>query len=733
MIIEKLHIESFGELREYDIELVEGVNLIEGANESGKSTIAAFVRFMLYGLSSRSRGARPSERERYISWETGMCAGSMELRAHGKRMRIERSLKPAGQSFRETLCVVDLADNSPIQGISSLGEYILGVSEDIFSRTAFIGQLEGARIEGDDLTRAVENILFSANEEVNIASALKKLDASRVALLHKNGAGGLIYDLKLKCSALEQQLELAKSKSREILEKENSLSEAKKKRAELEEKQDRLSAELYNYAISKICELFDLLHETESMTEEYDERILELEQKRESLGTREHIELAESKKRELEEAKSGLAKLEAQIADERAALGDKEQSHSITQLDEEVIALNSSNTRIRFEKILSAVFAAIAFLFIAGGAAVVSFGSFADIGKLLVISSALPIVAAVSLALASLVGDRRVMTRLSKLSVASKEELEEKMQLLKEASDSLRELEARAQDERARCTLLERELRELCADTDAQALITSAHELEKELERMRAEQERSCYAAQTIRAQLEPAYDEAICRSKADLSRDMTEESVKEKEREFDFLKKASEALDVRIRELERELAALYPTSEEPARIGEKLTLGESYIKEYEKKHAAYVLAHEMLEKAGESMRESISPRLAMLTGKYMSVLTGGRYSEIGVDSELKITVRTHDGVKRLALLSEGTQDAAYICLRLALTSVLYKSESPVTVFDESFARFDDDRLLRLLVLLANRNDKIQCIMLTSSRREAALAEKLCGISHISL
>lgn len=280
---------------------------------------------------------------------------------------------------------------------------------------------------------------------------------------------------------------------------------------------------------------------------------------------------------------------------------------------------------------------------------------------------------------------------------------------------------------------MEQELAQLCADTDAQTLIASAHELENELERAQRERERSLYAAQTIRTQLEPAYDEATCRSEAELSRGMTEESAKEKDREFDFSKKAGEALDVRIRELERELAALYSTAEEPARIGEKLTLGENYIKEYEKKHAAYVLAHEMLEKAGESMRESISPRLAMLTGKYMSVLTGGRYTEIGIDSELKITVRTQDGVKRLALLSEGTQDAAYICLRLALTSVLYKSESPVTVFDESFARLDDDRLLRLLVLLANRNDKTQCIVLTSSRREAALAEKLGGISHISL
>lgn len=176
------------------------------------------------------------------------------------------------------------------------------------------------------------------------------------------------------------------------------------------------------------------------MTDEYDERIRELEQKRASLGTLEHIELAESKKRDLEEAQSRLASLEAQIAEKRAAIGDTEHSQSSAQLDEELSALNSTNTRIRFERILSAVFATIAFAFIAGGAAVVSFGSFTDIGMLLVISSALPIVLAVVLAVASLIGKRYVDSHLARLSVASKEELEARLRELKAESDVLSEL-----------------------------------------------------------------------------------------------------------------------------------------------------------------------------------------------------------------------------------------------------------------------------------------------------
>ncbi|MGN1082941.1 MAG: ATP-binding protein, partial [Candidatus Avispirillum sp.] len=51
MYIKKIHIDSFGPLRDKELELCDGLNIIEGENESGKSTVAMFIKFMLYGLS----------------------------------------------------------------------------------------------------------------------------------------------------------------------------------------------------------------------------------------------------------------------------------------------------------------------------------------------------------------------------------------------------------------------------------------------------------------------------------------------------------------------------------------------------------------------------------------------------------------------------------------------------------------------------------------------------------
>ena len=53
MIIKHVEIKEFGPLEDFSADLLPGVNLIEGVNESGKSSIIGFLRFVLYGLPAR--------------------------------------------------------------------------------------------------------------------------------------------------------------------------------------------------------------------------------------------------------------------------------------------------------------------------------------------------------------------------------------------------------------------------------------------------------------------------------------------------------------------------------------------------------------------------------------------------------------------------------------------------------------------------------------------------------
>jgi uncharacterized protein YhaN len=82
--------------------------------------------------------------------------------------------------------------------------------------------------------------------------------------------------------------------------------------------------------------------------------------------------------------------------------------------------------------------------------------------------------------------------------------------------------------------------------------------------------------------------------------------------------------------------------------------------------------------------------------------------------------------------MSAGTSDLVYISLRLSLASLLSQNGMPPVIFDESFARFDDNRLNGILRILSARADEGgQVILLTSQKRDAALMRSIGEFEHI--
>ena len=77
MKIEKIKINSFGNLQEKEIELKEGINIIQGENESGKSTLLKFITTMFYGISKNKRGKEISDYEKYEPWHTEEFSGKL--------------------------------------------------------------------------------------------------------------------------------------------------------------------------------------------------------------------------------------------------------------------------------------------------------------------------------------------------------------------------------------------------------------------------------------------------------------------------------------------------------------------------------------------------------------------------------------------------------------------------------------------------------------------------------
>ena len=116
MIIKKINIVSFGTLRDFSAELSDGINIISGANESGKSTILAFIRFIFYGLPSRRSEEGVLEHDRALSWQDGVAEGSIEIECEKGSFRIERRGIRADNrdGYSEKCQIIDLSTGSAV-------------------------------------------------------------------------------------------------------------------------------------------------------------------------------------------------------------------------------------------------------------------------------------------------------------------------------------------------------------------------------------------------------------------------------------------------------------------------------------------------------------------------------------------------------------------------------------------------------------------------------------------
>lgn len=68
MKIKSIKINSYGVLKEKEIQFDSNLNIVYGKNESGKSTLLNFIKNMLYGISKNKNGKEISDFEKYTPW-----------------------------------------------------------------------------------------------------------------------------------------------------------------------------------------------------------------------------------------------------------------------------------------------------------------------------------------------------------------------------------------------------------------------------------------------------------------------------------------------------------------------------------------------------------------------------------------------------------------------------------------------------------------------------------------
>ena len=77
MRIKNLKINGFGKLKDKEINLENGINVIYGKNEAGKSTLLKYITSMFYGLSKNKNGGTIPEVEKYEPWNNEEFSGKI--------------------------------------------------------------------------------------------------------------------------------------------------------------------------------------------------------------------------------------------------------------------------------------------------------------------------------------------------------------------------------------------------------------------------------------------------------------------------------------------------------------------------------------------------------------------------------------------------------------------------------------------------------------------------------
>lgn len=722
---------SFGGLQNAELTLNEGLNVITAPNESGKSTWAAFLMAMLYGVDSSERTTKTNlpVKTKFKPWSGAPMEGRMELEWQGKRITIERSTKgrvPMGE-FR----AYETASGQAVAGMTgeNCGELLLGVSRSVFERSAFIGQGAMALTSDAELEKRLSSLVTAGDETVSFSDTQKTLRDWRNRCRH-NRTGLLpqtLMELQETENTLEQIRRLHRSDMELTARREAYLAQQEK----LQTLVAALKAREANRALEKKTAAEQALKEAENARRQ-------AEQAASALPARET----------LQELEKQLALLEAEArrlpAEAEEAPVPPECPAAFRGLPEEEIVAAAQKDAQEAERLSQ-------------GKRRSSYPALALLALALALQAAVFLIEG---------GTLRIVLRLVLAALAVGALIW--MLLLRRKNRELDAQLARAQE------LLQKygvktygELVPLAAEYCAQLRLYAQKTKQHETRRMELEEERRRVAEQKARllgqismlspeaaADTEAAHRaiaaalaaldavekarqeenaaksryEAVCAALSGVrpvqapEMDLTGYELGSVSNEL--LRLNSSLADVRsqLDQSRGRVAALGDPAELEAKREALTARAEALTKRYD----ALELALGALENANSELQTRFSPQISALAGKLLGEMTGERYDTILLGSDLRAEARERGELvtRQLLYLSGGTADQVYLAVRLAICKLALGEDVPI-VLDDALVRFDDERMRAALTLLRQEAGTRQIILFSCQKREQAALEQI--------
>ena len=180
MKINKIKINSYGKLKNKEINLENNLNIIYGKNESGKSTLLKFILNIFYGASKNKKGKDISDFEKYKPWNSEEYSGKLSYELDNKnKYEIYREFNKKNPNIfnengEDILKEFNIDKNKGSEFFFEQTQ----ISEEMFLATSVAMQQE-VKIEKNTqniLIQKISNLLETGEDKISYKKAVEKLN-----------------------------------------------------------------------------------------------------------------------------------------------------------------------------------------------------------------------------------------------------------------------------------------------------------------------------------------------------------------------------------------------------------------------------------------------------------------------------------------------------------------------------------------------------------------------------
>lgn len=717
MLIRKMYA-NFGRLRGQSLELREGLNIIQAPNEAGKSTWCAFLSAMLFGVSSRERDRAGfiAGKNRFAPWDGTAMSGRLDCRSGGRELTLTRLTRRPGAPMGDFRAVY-AGTGDPVPGLTgqTCGEALLGVSQEVFERSAFIRQAGLAVTQDPGLERRIAALITAGEEDTSFSEAADTLKRQLNRRRH-NKTGRL--------PALEAELRETEARLAELEALEAQSLSARSRTENLEAGKAALEKELAACDRWEAGRRRQALGQAEAAARETAERAVDLRRRIEEEHLPENDAIGrlrgaivnlETVRRSLKKAREEQDEARKQVLQaESAVSGSPFAGHTPERAARLPLSLEP-----RPKCPLWALLLSLAAGLVLGTAVWLSQGFLP-----LSIGCGCGLFGLGLLAAGLMTGKKQAAweARAAELRARRQRELEDFTALYRRLETARSDLSAKsAAAETLYGTLTTNEQGILL---EVRRFAPAAFDVPAADAALRA-----CALRRRELTEAETAAREA--RLRCDLLPRQTPASGDEEDA-LPAPARSREEISAQLEEVRSALAAARSESDRLSgrlhALGDPVVLRSAaarlrdQIQALEEEYAAIQLALETLEGANTELQTRFSPALGRRAAEIFRELTEGRYDGVALDRAFRLSAQpAGDSVYRdAALLSAGAADQLYLAVRLAICGLVLPEEAGVPiVLDDALANFDDARCAAALRYLRAASQKRQILLFTCHSREA--------------